>query len=118
MADRSRIEQVLINLIHNAVKFTPPGGEVSVTASNAGDEVVFNVRDTGPGIPVEERARVFERFYKADRSRASSGTGLGLAIVKHVVLNHGGRIWVESTPGQGATFAFTLPAAKSVMPAR
>ncbi|HUE76125.1 MAG TPA: ATP-binding protein [Chloroflexota bacterium] len=118
MADRPRIEQVLINLIHNAVKFTPPGGDVTVSAVNVGDEVIFYIRDTGPGIPVEEHSRVFERFYKADRSRASSGTGLGLAIVKHIVLNHGGRIWVESTPGEGATFAFTLPVARSVMPAR
>jgi two-component system phosphate regulon sensor histidine kinase PhoR len=64
--------------------------------------------DSGPGIPKEEQARVFERFYKADRARSKGGTGLGLAIAKHIVEGHGGRIWVESTPGQGAIFRFTL----------
>ncbi|HEU5318386.1 MAG TPA: ATP-binding protein, partial [Chloroflexota bacterium] len=129
LADPARLEQVLVNLVHNGVKFTPRGGWVRVrvepayvttlrteggAASGAKKgEVVFTVEDSGAGLARSDISRVFERFYKADRSRASSGTGLGLAIAKHVVLAHGGRIWAESEgPGRGARFSFALAAAK------
>jgi two-component system phosphate regulon sensor histidine kinase PhoR len=110
-ADGSRIEQVLVNLIHNAIKFTPTGGRVTVSAKAEGDRLIVSVSDTGVGIPEDDLPRVFERFYKADRARAGGGTGLGLAIAKHVVEAHGGRIWVESVEGRGATFSLGLPLA-------
>lgn len=110
-ADGGRIEQVLVNLIHNAIKFTPPGGRVTVSAIAEGDSLAVAVSDTGVGIPEDDLPRVFERFYKADRARAGGGTGLGLAIARHVVEAHGGRIWVESVEGRGATFSFSLPLA-------
>lgn len=109
-ADLPRMQQVLMNLLHNAIKFTPAGGKIGLSASQ--DEsgwVAFAVRDTGVGISPEDLPRVFERFYKADRARSSGGTGLGLAISKHLVEAHGGRIWAESTPGAGSAFYFTLP---------
>ncbi len=111
LADTDRARLVLTNLVHNAVKFTPPGGRITVAAHPAGDEMVFSVQDTGVGIPAEDLPRIFERFYKADRARSGGGTGLGLAIAKHVVQSHGGRIWAESVEGQGSTFYFTLPLA-------
>jgi two-component system phosphate regulon sensor histidine kinase PhoR len=111
LADADRVRLVLTNLVHNAVKFTPPGGRIVVTAQAAGDQVLFSVQDSGVGIPASDLPRVFERFYKADRARSGGGTGLGLAIAKHVVQGHGGSIWAESVEGQGSTFHFTLPAA-------
>ena len=107
--DRARIEQVLLNLIHNAIKFTPPGGRIEVGARLDGDALVVSVRDNGIGVPPSELPRLFERFYKADKSRRSEGTGLGLAIAKHIVLAHNGAIWAESALGEGATFFFSLP---------
>jgi two-component system phosphate regulon sensor histidine kinase PhoR len=108
-ADALRIEQVLVNLIHNAVKFTPPGGDVVVLAE-AGEGVVrFAVQDSGIGIPADEVPRIFERFYRVDRSRAGGGTGLGLSISRHLIESHGGEIWAESIEGNGSTFYFTLP---------
>jgi two-component system, OmpR family, phosphate regulon sensor histidine kinase PhoR len=107
--DSQRLEQVLVNLIHNAVKFTRPGGEVALLAELIDSFLQFAVRDTGVGIPAEELSRVFERFYRVDRSRTGSGTGLGLSIAKHIVEAHGGKIWVESTEGRGSTFYFTIP---------
>ncbi len=109
MGDARRLEQALVNLVHNAIKFTPAGGAVTVAARRDGAAVSVSVSDTGIGIHEEDLERVFERFYKADRSRTSPGTGLGLAIVRHVVQLHGGRVWAESRPGAGATFTFTLP---------
>jgi two-component system phosphate regulon sensor histidine kinase PhoR len=108
-ADPPRLEQVLVNLIHNAVKFTRPGGEVALAAQTESEFVRFSVADTGVGIPADDLERIFERFYKADRARSGSGTGLGLSISRHLVEAHGGRIWVESTEGQGSTFYFTIP---------
>ena len=108
-ADPPRLEQVLVYLIHNAVKFTPPGGEVVLAAQTEADFVRFSVRDSGVGIPSDELERIFERFYKADRARSGGGTGLGLSISRHLVEAHGGRIWAESTEGQGSTFYFTIP---------
>ena len=111
VADPDRARLVLTNLVHNAVKFTPPGGRITVAAEPAGDEVILSVQDTGVGIPADDLPRIFERFYKADRARSGGGTGLGLAIAKHIVQGHGGRIWAESVEGQGSTFHFTLPVA-------
>lgn len=108
-ADSQRLEQVLINLIHNAVKFTRPGGEVVLYAEPGPGEVRFAVRDTGVGIPADQVSRIFERFYRVDKSRTGRGTGLGLSIAKHIVEAHRGKIWAESTEGQGSTFYFTIP---------
>ena len=107
--DSQRLEQVLVNLIHNAVKFTKPGGEVILIAETGIGEVRFGVRDTGIGIPAEDVPRIFERFYRVDKSRTGSGTGLGLSIAKHIVEAHKGRIWAESVEGQGSTFFFAIP---------
>lgn len=113
--DGSRVEQVLTNLIHNAVKFTLPKGSICVSAMTYDSQMLLiKVTDTGVGIAPEDLPRVFERFYKADRSRSGGGTGLGLAIAKHIVQAHGGRIWVESRVGKGSTFFFTLPLAESI----
>lgn len=111
LADLRRIEQVISNLLHNAIKFTPPGGQIELAAEQAGTHVQFSVKDTGVGVPADDLPRIFERFYKADRARSGGGIGLGLAIARHLVEAHGGRIWVESIEGQGATFYFTLPVA-------
>ncbi len=111
-ADANRLHQLLGNLIGNAIKYGRPDGKVRVSASRTDDGMIqVCVRDDGPGIPAESLDRVFERFYRVDkaRSREQGGTGLGLAIVKHIVQGHGGKVWVESEPGQGAAFYFTLP---------
>jgi two-component system, OmpR family, phosphate regulon sensor histidine kinase PhoR len=109
-ADAERVRQVVTNLVHNAIKFTPPNGRVTVWAECKDNRVQIAVSDTGVGIPAEDVPRIFERFFKADRARSGGGTGLGLAIARHVVEAHSGEIWVESTEGQGSTFYFTLPA--------
>jgi two-component system, OmpR family, phosphate regulon sensor histidine kinase PhoR len=110
LVDPPRLQQVLANLLHNAVKFTPTGGRVRLEARQEGNSVVFSVSDSGVGIPAEDLPRVFERFYKADRARSGGGTGLGLAIARHLVEAHGGEIWVESREGGGSVFSFRLPA--------
>jgi two-component system phosphate regulon sensor histidine kinase PhoR len=107
--DIKRIEQVVINLIHNAIKFTPANGQILVHVFHQKNHIEVAVRDTGVGISPEEQTRLFERFYKSDKARRSEGTGLGLAIAKNIVQLHGGKLFVESTPGEGATFTFTLP---------
>ncbi len=112
-ANSGRIEQVMMNLIHNAIKFTPAGGTITVIARALDGEVQFSIRDTGVGISAEDLPRIFERFYKADKSRSGGGTGLGLSIARHIIEGHRGRIWAESTEGKGSTFFFTLPIAKS-----
>ncbi len=111
--DDDRLGQVLINLLHNAVKFSPNGGEIVVGVREGVGEVVTWVRDPGIGVPAADRARIFERFYKVDRARVRGrgGTGLGLSIARHVVESHGGRIWLESVEGEGSTFSFTIPLA-------
>lgn len=110
LADAERVGQVITNLVHNAIKFTPEGGKVDVSARQAARSVTISVADTGVGIPAEDLPRIFERFYKSDRARSGGGSGLGLAIAKHIVQGHGGRIWAESVEGQGSTFHFSLPA--------
>jgi len=122
-ADYARLEQVLVNLIHNSVKFTRPGGEVILLAEtadteerSAGGGVRFGVKDTGIGIPSEDVPRIFERFYRVDRSRSGSGTGLGLSIARHIVETHQGKIWVDSIEGQGSTFFFTIPQSAADVP--
>lgn len=112
-ADQSRLEQVLVNIIHNAVKFTKPGGEVSVETESSIGGARFAVRDSGVGIPEESLTRIFERFYRVDRSRTGSGTGLGLSISKHIVETHNGKIWAESNEGRGSVFYFMIPFAKN-----
>lgn len=112
LADVQRIGQVVSNLVHNAIKFTPPGGEITVSAKQEADYIVISVRDTGIGISAEDVPRIFERFFKAERARSTGGTGLGLAIAKHIVQAHGGRIWVESAEGKGSLFSFSIPIAK------
>jgi two-component system phosphate regulon sensor histidine kinase PhoR len=112
--DGRLIEQVLINLIHNAIKFTVPGGLISISAEKQGDAVCFAIHDTGAGIEPELLGRIFERFYKTDKARATSGTGLGLSIARHTVEAHGGKIWAESKLGEGSTFFFLLPISQRI----
>lgn len=126
LADPQRIEQVIVNLLHNAIKFTPSGGQIILGArpsqlsefdlgrvqSDTGNMVagaLFYVQDTGQGIPAHELSRIFERFYKIDRARSGGGSGLGLAIARHTVEAHGGKIWAESIEGKGSTFYFFIP---------
>ena len=112
LGDAEKLRQVISNLLDNALKFTPRGGTIELCARNSEqNSVLVQVRDSGPGIAPEHLPHLFERFYKADRSRRDQGTGLGLAIAKHIVELHGGEIGVESTEGAGATFWFTLPQA-------
>ena len=110
MADPDRVVQVLTNLLSNAIKFSRRGSSITVHAERELAHVVFSVRDQGPGIPSDFRSKLFTRFAQAERQqREQAGTGLGLAICQALVLKHGGRIWCESVPGDGATFFFTLP---------
>jgi histidine kinase len=114
LADEDRLGQVLLNLLGNALQYTPSGGRVWVTANQRGAEIEIAVRDTGIGIPLEHLQNLFTRFYRVDksRSRAGGGSGIGLTIAKHLVEAHGGRIWTESGgTGKGSTFSFTLPLA-------
>lgn len=107
--DAVRLERAVLNLVHNAVKFTPEGGRIEVSVSVDDGTAAVRVSDTGVGIDAEDLPRVFERFYKTDRSRRAGGTGLGLAVVKHTVEAHGGRVWAESEPERGSRFSLTLP---------
>jgi two-component system phosphate regulon sensor histidine kinase PhoR len=113
LADRDRLAQVLINLVDNAIKFTPDGGRILLSAAAADGRIILSVSDTGIGIPPGEVGRIFERFYRVDRSRdrKEGGTGLGLAIAKHLTQAMGGTIEAESAAGTGTTFRITLPAA-------
>lgn len=111
MADRNRIEQVFINLIDNAIKFSREDGDIKIYNEKTDSGLRFVVEDTGIGIPAKDVSRIFERFYRVDkaRSRELGGTGLGLSIVKHIIELHGGNVGVESTEGLGSKFWFTLP---------
>lgn len=107
LADEVQVQRAIKNLVHNAIKFSPPGGKINVSATVSDQEAKIAIKDTGPGIAPDQQARIFERFYQVDRARRG-GTGLGLAIVRHIVLAHGGRVWVESQEGFGATFYIAL----------
>lgn len=111
--DANNLQEVLQNLLDNAVQYTPADGRIDVFASSADGQVVITVSDNGIGIPQAEQARIFERFYRVDaaRSREAGGTGLGLAIARHIVEAHGGHLWVESAVGEGSRFHFSLPVA-------
>jgi two-component system phosphate regulon sensor histidine kinase PhoR len=111
--DRGRLGEVLQNLLDNAVQYTQPGGRIRISARAVKGEIIFTVSDDGIGIPESDQSRIFERFYRVDaaRSRELGGTGLGLSIARHIVEAHGGRIWVESTVGQGSDFHFSIPIA-------
>ncbi len=110
-ADRDRLSQVLVNVLDNAVKFTPNGGRITVEAEERADGLVLKISDTGVGIPGEEIQRLGERFYRVDktRSRELGGTGLGLSIVKHLMIAHNGRMEIESQPGRGTTVFLYFP---------
>jgi len=108
-ADRDRIRQTIINLVHNAIKFNRPGGSVTIATGYDARSVTVSVIDTGIGISADDLPHIFERFYKADKARAGGGSGLGLAIAKHTVQAHGGDIRAQSAEGKGSTFSFTLP---------
>ncbi len=114
VADPQRMEQVLVNLLHNAIKFTPSPGTITLSAHEQGSLVTFSVKDTGVGISAEDLPRIFERFYKTDPSRRKEGTGLGLAIARHLVEAHGGQIWAESREGYGSVFSFSLPSVHAI----
>jgi len=107
--DKERIRQVMVNLIHNAIKFNRPGGSIRTTTKQSEGSVVVEISDTGTGIAKDDLPQIFERFYKADKSRTGQGSGMGLAIAKHIVEAHGGNIWVQSEEGKGSTFSFSLP---------
>lgn len=110
LADRQRLEQVLVNLLANAQKYGPAGAAITLTISGQGHDVLFAVHDEGAGVPLEEQRHLFELFYRGTNSAASArGSGIGLALAKALVVLQGGRIWVESLPGRGSTFYFTLP---------
>ncbi|MDD2421428.1 MAG: ATP-binding protein, partial [Heliobacteriaceae bacterium] len=111
IGDAGRLEQCLINLIDNALRHTPAGGHIYLALEITGQKVRFSVADTGPGVPPEDITRVWERFYRGDKSRnrQNPGSGLGLAIVKAIIEAHGGQVTLNSRPGQGATFSFTIP---------
>ncbi len=108
-ADRERLRQVIVNLVHNAIKFNRPKGSILAVTRPGDASVVVEISDTGQGIPRNDLPRIFERFYKADRSRSGQGSGMGLAIAKHIVEAHGGEIRVSSEEGHGSTFSFSLP---------
>jgi two-component system phosphate regulon sensor histidine kinase PhoR len=109
--ERDRVQQAVFNLLDNAVKYTPPGGEVHLSAREADKSLVIAITDTGLGIPKEHLSRIFERFYRVDRdrSREMGGTGLGLSIVKHIVEAHRGTVEAQSELGRGSTFTLTFP---------
>jgi len=117
LADAGQVERVLANLLHNAIKFTPPEGTITIHVTDIDEEwATVAVTDSGPGIAEDDRARIFERFYRSDQARRGSGTGLGLAIAKHIVQAHGGTIWAEEPPDPdptlpGTRICFTLPLA-------
>jgi two-component system phosphate regulon sensor histidine kinase PhoR len=109
--DANTLQEVLQNLLDNALQYTPAGGNIEVSASSSNGHVVVTVADTGIGIPQVEQERIFERFYRVDaaRSREAGGTGLGLSIARHIMEAHGGHLWVESAVGEGSRFHFSIP---------
>lgn len=112
LADSDMIRRVLINLLENAVKFTPEQGKIQVRVQLSGEMLLTSIKDTGPGIAPSDQERIFEKFTRLNSPDGSRGLGLGLAYCRLAVQSHDGRIWVESQPGEGAVFKFTLPAAR------
>jgi NtrC-family two-component system sensor histidine kinase KinB len=108
-ADDNKITWVLTNLISNALRYTPSGGHIKLSAESFGPSVQISVSDDGPGIPYEYQSKIFDKFVQVKSDKAVGGSGLGLAICKEIVRAHGGTIWVDSVPGSGSTFTFTLP---------
>ncbi|HEX6736949.1 MAG TPA: ATP-binding protein, partial [Vicinamibacteria bacterium] len=107
--DGALIEQVVVNLLENALKYSPPGTPIEVSGEESPHEVTVSVADRGPGVPAAEQERIFEKFYQAPAARRAGGVGLGLAICRAIAQAHGGRIWVEARPGGGAVFRLALP---------
>jgi len=109
LADDMQARRAIKNIVHNAVKYSPEKGTIRIFATESDTEAILGVSDQGPGIPADDLPRVFERFFQVDRSR-HNGTGLGLAIVRHIIMAHGGRVWIESEEGKGTTvfIAFAL----------
>jgi signal transduction histidine kinase len=112
--DERRVRQIVFNLLSNAVKFTPADGRVDISARTHDGQVEIAVADTGPGIAAEELETIFEEFEQASDGKRAEGTGLGLPLSRRLVELHGGRLWVESEPGKGSTFRFTLPIRQEV----
>ncbi|MCI0469575.1 MAG: HAMP domain-containing histidine kinase, partial [Nitrospirae bacterium] len=114
-ADRNQIQRVFINIINNAIKFTPAQGKITVKSRKTDQRIQVDITDTGYGIPEEAQEKIFEEFYRVDNpiNQQVKGTGLGLALVKHIIEAHKGKIWVRSKVGQGSTFSFTLPQSES-----
>lgn len=114
LGDEDRVEQVVYNLLDNAIRYSPPEGNILICVTPINDEILTEIVDNGPGIPKDELPRIWERFYRVDkaRSRSEGGTGLGLAIVQEIIKKHGGRLTVESEEGEGTVFGFTLPVSK------
>ena len=110
-ADYDRLERIILNLLSNALKYSPDGSPVTIRAHRQENTIVIAIADQGSGIPPEEQAHIFDRFYRVKAERKAEGIGLGLYITRLLVEAHGGRIWVESQPGQGSVFSFTLPIA-------
>ena len=106
--EKERIRQVLVNLIDNALKFTPSDGAITMSSKIMGSEILVGITDTGIGIEEDEQEQIFERFYRVDSSRKYDGTGLGLSIAKHIIEAHGGSLWVRSKKEEGSTFYFSL----------
>ena len=115
LCDRLKIDRVISNLIHNAIRYTPEGGDIEITMDQDEDNIHIFVRDTGVGIEPDDLPQIFERFYRVDRARSrdTGGTGLGLFIAKKIILLHGGNITVTSTPNEGSTFEVVLPKNKA-----
>jgi signal transduction histidine kinase len=111
LGDSDRLKQLLLNLVDNAIKYTPAGGEVLMSLSKKDGNALVEIRDNGVGIPAEDLPRIFDRFYRVDkaRTRYPGGSGLGLSIARWIAVAHGGNIYVESTVGEGSTFSVSLP---------
>ena len=116
-ANPVRLRQVLDNVVGNAIKYSEKDGEVKVSIHAEGDQIILQVSDNGPGIPIQDQAHIFDKFYRGHNMDRQEGSGLGLAIVKSIVDAHQGRIWVESNVGQGSTFFIVLPVNSPTIPA-
>ena len=116
MADPTRLGQAFANLVDNAIKFTPPEGQVTIRAFEQNGNVAIEIRDTGVGIPEKDLPRIWERLYRGDESRSKKGLGLGLSLVKAIVTLHRGEVTVQSRPGAGTTFTIVLPSVKGTKP--